>query len=901
MSDFSSWGTTGNLAIKPEITAPGGNIYSSVNGGYGINSGTSMAAPSIAGQSAVVAQFVRENGLADQTGLTQRALVQSLLMSTATPLTDPDSQLPYSVRQQGAGLANAGKAVQSPAYLLMDESATASYADGKVKAELGDDAEKKGVYSFSFTVNNLTEETLTYRTDAVVLTPEIVTLDGQNYMSTQETALQSAVSFQADNAQAGYLYDLNGDGKVDQQDAQTLNDFVAGIGTLTVEQQAAADFNSDGVVDSVDVYLLLAKLEAGDAAMSASKIQVAPNGSVKVTVTITLSEADRAYFAENNPNGGYVEGYVTLTGGNSLSLPFLAFYGNFTDASMYDRTEYMDYFYGLTDKNSYVTENNRVNLLTQRVSGSTANYIYGFNLFADEETFSHEQNYVLSAVNGNSLYQVVPTMIRNAARMKISITNAETGEVYWSDYASPSTAYYYPSAQSWSSTSTTIRLGTGTSGWKGVDAEGNPLPDGTKINVTCLSAPELYTYISEEDGKRYLSEDALGAGAEWTTSLVIDNVAPTIQSVYYSDDLWGNNDYLTVEVQDNRYVAALILFNDTGKTALTRTAVAQETMGETTTVRLNVGDIPGSKFILAAVDYAGNIVAGNIDLSSSGREDVTIPDEEPDTNIYAVVTDSAGALAWSTVDVAAATATKVSDITVPLENAVYYGSKIYGNAGGVLYELDAKTLQPLDGVQLVEKFNFSDITAAPTHEKLLLAAGNYLCLMTPGETSLSYFNLESLLNGSSLTGVAYMFTSTYNNAPADYVAAVTSSGDFYAFLVYATEEGFGLAYGSYGNIGVAAPEDLHSQGLMYNRNDDYLYYTTGATIYRIGLKSSSSSTVADPRLIGTIPNATLASAMLMLQDSAVSPSSTAQIQWSAFETEGMGSATGLQSVDGSLT
>lgn len=28
MSDFSSWGIPGSLELKPEITAPGGNIYS---------------------------------------------------------------------------------------------------------------------------------------------------------------------------------------------------------------------------------------------------------------------------------------------------------------------------------------------------------------------------------------------------------------------------------------------------------------------------------------------------------------------------------------------------------------------------------------------------------------------------------------------------------------------------------------------------------------------------------------------------------------------------------------------------------------------------------------------------------------------------------------------------------
>lgn len=896
MSDFSSWGTTGNLAIKPEITAPGGNIYSSVDGGYGINSGTSMAAPSIAGQSALVAQYVAENGLAEKTGLTQRALVQSLLMSTATPLTDPESELPYSVRHQGAGLANAGKAVKSPAYIIMDASATASYADGKVKAELGDDAEKTGVYSFSFNINNLTDEELTYYSGVDVLTPAIVTLEGDEYMSTQETRLNPTVTVTAEGSKVDYLYDLNADGTVDQLDAQVLSDFVAGIGTLTQEQQSAADFNEDGVVDSADVYVLLTKLADGDADVASSKILVDANGSTKLTVTITLSDEDRQYFADNDPNGGYVEGYVRLSGNNDLTVPFLAFYGNFTDASMFDRTGYLESYYGLDNNNSYVSAENRVNFLTQRLSGSTSIYYYGFNLFATEDTFSPEQNYVLSAVNGNSLYQAAPSIIRTTGRMKTSITNAETGEVYWSAYSAPSAAYYYSAASAWQSTYSSVRLGTTTRGWLGTDAEGNPLPDGTVVNVTCTAAPELYTYIDEEDGQRYIREEDLGEGAYWTTTVTIDNTAPTIHSVYYSDDLWGSNDYLTIDVEDNRNVAAIILFNSTGNTALTRTAVEQSSVGERSTVRLDIGDVEGSKFVLAAVDYAGNITAGEISLSTAGREDVETPDEEPDTNVYAVVQDANNALAWSTVDVTAATATKVSDISVPLENAVYYGGKIYGNAGGALYELDGTSLAALSGLQLNATYNFSDIGIAPSFDKLMLAAGQRLCLMTPGDTGLSYFNLASLLGEETLTGVTYMFTGAYNGADADYLAAVTNTGNFYVFLVYATDTGFGLSYATYGSIQVNAAEDLHSQGLMFNRNDGYLYYTVGATIYRIGLKTSGTTTVVDPRLIGTIPNVKMASAMLLKQDGVVSTSAASDTQWTSvpFET------TEIQAVPDSL-
>ena len=88
-SSFSSWGVPGNLDLKPEITAPGGNIWSTLNNGtYGNMSGTSMSAPSVTGMAAVVAQYVKEQGLNRQEGLTVRALSQALLLSTAVPLVE---------------------------------------------------------------------------------------------------------------------------------------------------------------------------------------------------------------------------------------------------------------------------------------------------------------------------------------------------------------------------------------------------------------------------------------------------------------------------------------------------------------------------------------------------------------------------------------------------------------------------------------------------------------------------------------------------------------------------------------------------------------------------------------------------------------------------------------------
>ena len=48
----------------------------------------------------------------------------------------------------------------------MDADATGSYADGKIKAELGDDPDRSGTYSFGFTIHNLEDTATAFRLSA---------------------------------------------------------------------------------------------------------------------------------------------------------------------------------------------------------------------------------------------------------------------------------------------------------------------------------------------------------------------------------------------------------------------------------------------------------------------------------------------------------------------------------------------------------------------------------------------------------------------------------------------------------------------------------------------------------------------------------------------------------------
>lgn len=175
MSDFSSWGVTPDLKLKPEITAPGGDIYSTLPGGlYGSMSGTSMASPHMAGAAVVMAQYITEElGGTDMTQQEITALSNKLLMSTAVPVKN-EQGLPYSPRKQGAGLVQLGRATKAKAYLSSAEG-------GLPKAELDDSTD--GSFSFSFQVHNLSAQQIKYEVGVTVLTEDTVKENGKTYLA----------------------------------------------------------------------------------------------------------------------------------------------------------------------------------------------------------------------------------------------------------------------------------------------------------------------------------------------------------------------------------------------------------------------------------------------------------------------------------------------------------------------------------------------------------------------------------------------------------------------------------------------------------------------------------------------------------------------------------------------
>ena len=170
MSSFSSWGVSPDLRLKPEVSAPGGNIYSAVPGGnYEFMSGTSMATPQMAGVSAVVLQRVQADPLfASMTDRQKVDVVQNLIMGTAAPIVDPlqDTGAPYSPRKQGSGLTNVLAATTSSVY----PTVVGAPEQSRPKADLGDGT--KG-WHFDVTLHNLGAAPTTYELSSQALS-EIV-------------------------------------------------------------------------------------------------------------------------------------------------------------------------------------------------------------------------------------------------------------------------------------------------------------------------------------------------------------------------------------------------------------------------------------------------------------------------------------------------------------------------------------------------------------------------------------------------------------------------------------------------------------------------------------------------------------------------------------------------------
>lgn len=217
MSDFSSWGSGANLEFKPEITAPGGNIYSTVsNNGYEEMSGTSMASPYVAGGSALVIQGLKNSGKYEGQNLVN--LSKAILMNTSKVIND-SAGIPYSTRKQGSGLMQLDKAVNSSAIVYRKDTPMEKAAAVELK-------EVSDLIEFDLVLESLGNGNAEYDVNVDLITDKVshkeydVNEDGTVDKSHEQLEMQSELLKGATITINGEVVDLNKSYKASLKDGE---------------------------------------------------------------------------------------------------------------------------------------------------------------------------------------------------------------------------------------------------------------------------------------------------------------------------------------------------------------------------------------------------------------------------------------------------------------------------------------------------------------------------------------------------------------------------------------------------------------------------------------------------------------------------------------------------------
>ena len=655
ITDFSSWGVPGSLLMKPEITAPGGDIYSvygtanktsgDTEGGtdaYVSYSGTSMAAPHIAGLTAVLAEYQRENDLvamnAGLSGYSTRAIAQSLMMSTATPMKPEGSYL--SILQQGAGLVDVSKAVTSNSIIMMDPAnsgltgKTGAAADGKVKVELGDDPGRVGDYSFGFTVYNLTDDDLHFNVTTDMFTQGIVEdASGELLMDRGTIGLNASATCwwePIDGSVPAEGHDVDRDGDTDKDDAKAILDYLTDEKEESEVDLDVADLDEDGEITTLDAYLLLG-FEPEEGTGYANGV-VPAHGSRYCAVRITLPDSEKEDLDLYFEGGAYLEGFTLVTCDTTTedgavyedahSIPILGFYGSWTDATMFDTASYTEKLYGSNQEN--YSGNATTNYLTMQMNGATVKF--SGNPYMVENEFPADR----LAINSNTtMLNIAYNLVRSAGTIGFAVTKLDADHQVTDVISSAVTGneitglWYYVNGGTWQGT--TMKLYNVN---KAPSAYG--LAEGDRFRVGFYAIPEYNAmlvnddYTSAEAGildktgfDTLLKSNVLGEGAYVGYDFVVDNTDPQIVSA----NLEGND--LTITATDNQALAYVAILSLDGETVYSEYAPGENAYSVTIDATDAIANATGYVAVFAG-DYAGNESAMAVKVNENGYETKTV-------------------------------------------------------------------------------------------------------------------------------------------------------------------------------------------------------------------------------------------------------------------------------------
>ena len=437
------------------------------------------------------------------------------------------------------------------------------YVDGidKTKLELGDDKNKTGTYEATFNVRNISSHAITYDVGNLTFTETV---------SSDDKAV----------AETAYMLDP------------------------TMEVSVGAGLSLEGK----------------------TKVVVPAGADSTVTVKIKLSNEDKKYLDAKFTNGMYVEGYVTMkpTTENevALSIPFLAFYGDWLKAPMFDAS----YYDVEADRvNPSISEKDKLqaDMTASTPYGKYAEYYmiplgaYIYSIDAGyEQIAATEEKAAISIDSENAIYELYTVylgMLRGAKKLTMTITNATSGEVVFEKVT-----YNNRKASFYGGYGSILPYNDDYSFPMWNEETGEVFANNTKLVVN------MQAELDYENGQNVSNNT-------FEFSFYVDYETPTLEDVHYVTEwdktLKENRYYLELYVSDNRYVQSIRPCTIQNNTLISLVdnpiPVYQKNANESTKVRIEItdyfADLKGSEYsdtiFFMISDYALN---SNIFMVSLG-------------------------------------------------------------------------------------------------------------------------------------------------------------------------------------------------------------------------------------------------------------------------------------------
>lgn len=353
--------------------------------------------------------------------------------------------------------------------------------------------------------------------------------------------------------------------------------------------------------------------EALDVTVSGDKtVTLAAGATGDVKVSVSLSQSQKAKLDAAYENGIYVEGFVVLTakdGSADLSIPFLAYYGDWSAPGM------LDYATMLNEDTVPYSQ-----LSTELGAYFTSSFAYrlGANLFVTmdgAEKTSLKAEHITISPNGDTYMDGVEfvnvSQMRSASALHFTVTNADGQEV-WSDAVTNVPKTIYASSQG-GPIPATMYQDMAPDAWYGTDNQGNALPDG-QYYYTITADP-----VTDHESRNV--RDTL------TFPVYIDTQAPQLDQGCVTLSTGANGrTTLGMQVSDEHLYLDTEIFaaNDDGTISTSSENLLHKNVG-----LADMPDVTSDAVSVDVTDYAGKLLY--VQLSDWGYNYAAYLVQLPDT------------------------------------------------------------------------------------------------------------------------------------------------------------------------------------------------------------------------------------------------------------------------------